>query len=271
MPNEREMKSTPHPSIIIHKLQSMQYLISALFVLTALVALKGHPPTNNDEAMLKAGCFSSENPEVTSLPEHWKRMNFTGLKRTRYSLEELNGKTVVKAVSEQSSSGLVRELEVDLKEYPIMRWSWKTSNIIQNSDLTKKDGDDYPARIYLMFDYDIRNLSWGERQRIRILRAVYGRIPTRAMNYIWENKAPLGTVAPNPYTDLVTMVVVENGDGNTGKWLHYERNVYQDYIDIFGEEPPLVGAIAIMSDSDDTGESATTWFGDITFHKPETD
>lgn len=36
---------------------------------------------------------------------------------------------------------------------------------------------------------------------------------------------------------------------------------------LFGEEPPLAGGIAIMTDTDNTGESATAYYDDIRIEK----
>jgi hypothetical protein len=59
------------------------------------------------------------------------------------------------------------------------------------------------------------------------------------------------------------MFVVESGDANVGKWREYERNLYEDYKRAFGEEPPMISGIAIMTDTDNTGESATAYYGEI--------
>jgi len=61
------------------------------------------------------------------------------------------------------------------------------------------------------------------------------------------------------------MIVVESGVAHSNTWLTEERNIYQDYLDIFGEEPPMISAVAIMTDSDNTGESAVSYYGDIIF------
>jgi hypothetical protein len=46
-----------------------------------------------------------------------------------------------------------------------------------------------------------------------------------------------------------------------------ERNVYEDYKRAFGEEPPMISGIAIMTDTDNTGESAEAYYGNIVFLK----
>lgn len=235
----------------------MKYLIALLFSLILVL------PTSNK---LVIGDFSNADLN-NEHPEHWESMNFRGIPDTEYKLTQIDDRIVVKAISEKSSSGLVRKKEIDLKEYPIMRWEWRVDNIFEDGDVTKKSGDDYPARIYVIFDYDLSNLSWTQRNMIRALRTFYGDVPSRAINYIYESKAEIGTIISNPYSELVTMVVVDSGEDNLGKWVSYERNIYEDYLEIYGEEPPKIGGIAIMTDSDDTKESAVAYFGDISFHK----
>lgn len=46
-------------------------------------------------------------------------------------------------------------------------------------------------------------------------------------------------------------------------WIEEERNIYQDYIRAFGKKPPMISGIAIMTDSDNTGEQAVSYYGDI--------
>ena len=63
------------------------------------------------------------------------------------------------------------------------------------------------------------------------------------------------------------MIVVESGDSRLNQWIQEERNVYEDYKSAFGQEPPIISGVAIMTDSDNTGESATAFYGDIIFKK----
>jgi hypothetical protein len=50
-------------------------------------------------------------------------------------------------------------------------------------------------------------------------------------------------------------------------WVEEQRNIYEDYKKAFGEEPPLINGVAIMSDTDNTKERAVAYYGDITFFK----
>ena len=40
----------------------------------------------------------------------------------------------------------------------------------------------------------------------------------RELMYIWSNKAPVGTVIPNPHTNRVQMIVAASGPAGVGKW-----------------------------------------------------
>jgi hypothetical protein len=59
------------------------------------------------------------------------------------------------------------------------------------------------------------------------------------------------------------MVAVQSGPSHSGEWVTEERDIYSDYKRLFGEEPKKAGAIAIMTDTDNTGESAMAWYKDI--------
>jgi hypothetical protein len=240
----------------------MRYM--AIVICTILSAMIIVSIGSSNSRIHYAGSFSTYKIE-DELPDLWEPLSFRGKKDTDYRLYEIDGKVVVKAESDRSASGLIRRVDIDPEEYPVLRWSWRVENILEKGDVTEKSGDDYPARIYVTFDYDIRNLSWWDRTRLRAIRTFYGEVPTRAINYLWESSAEVGTIVPNPYSDLVMMVVVESGEGNLGTWVHHERNIYEDYVKIFGEEPPKINSVAIMTDTDDTGESAVAYYGDIKF------
>jgi len=119
-----------------------------------------------------------------------------------------------------------------------------------------------------LYHVRVRLLQGGvlDKAKYETVRLLYGQYPPlAAINYIWESKASKGTVVPNPYTEQAKMIVVESGTERLNQWVNEERNVYEDYKKAFGEEPPLISGVAIMTDTDNTGESATAYYGDIVF------
>ncbi len=173
----------------------------------------------------------------------WTPKIFQG--ETSYTLVEDHGTTVLRAESRKAASGLYKEIRLDPSSAPILRWSWKIERTLVKGDGRTKAGDDYAARVYVVFP---SVLFWR----------------TRAINYIWANKLPAGDSRPNAYTSNAVMVAVESGDENAGHWIREERNLYADYRRLFGKDPPEIGAVAIMTDTDNTGGEAVAWYGDIT-------
>lgn len=194
----------------------------------------------------------------------WAPMRLGDVPASRYDLVADGGTTVVRARADGSASGLVREFDLDPNRFPVMSWRWKAENVIAGGDIRRKGGDDYPARIYVTFDYDPADLPFGDRVKYRALRALgYDNVPVRALSYVWANRAGETRIVPNAFTDWVQMVPVESGPANLGQWRAERRDVVRDYRAAFGEDPPAISGIAVMTDADNTGGRATAYFGDI--------
>ena len=233
-----------------------------LLFLLAAAAVSGA-----DQERLVIGEFSAADPSDSSLPEGWEPLTFDKIDRhTRYDLVRDDGTMVLRARSNRSASGLIRKIRIDPQEFPVIRWSWKISNVYQQGDVTMKSGDDYPARIYIAFAYNPEQAGFWEKAKFGTAKAIYGEYPPKAaINYIWGSRAPVGTRVPNPFTDRVMMITVESGAKRKNQWITETRNVYQDFREVFGEKPPMISGVAVMTDSDNTGESAVSYFGDISF------
>lgn len=230
-------------------------------VLAALLVLCIVPTGAQGDGMTWTWATARDAP----LPGGWSPLTFDKIPRhTRYSVVEVDGRPVLKAQSERAASGLIYALKADARQLPALRWQWKVENTLRKGDVTRKAGDDYPARIYVTFAYDPARAGGAQRIKYEAARLIYGAYPPHAgLNYIWDTRAPVGTIVPNPFTDRVRMIVVESGDANVGAWRSYERNIYDDYKRAFGEEPPMISGIAVMTDTDNTGESATAYYGEI--------
>ena len=236
-----------------------------LLVLTGGLVCAPVLSTADTPVVLDVAKFSASQPG-SSLPNSWKPLIFKKVpKLTQYELVKDVDTVVVKATSESSASGLAREIKIDPKVFPIVRWRWKVDNLLEHSDVSRKDGDDYPARLYITFEYDPDKVSFIKKLKFKAGQAIFGEIPIGALNYIWETKTPVGAILDNAYTDFSKMVVVESGSENVGMWVEESRNIYEDYKKAFGEEPPMINGVAIMSDTDNTKERVTAYYGDIQF------
>lgn len=210
--------------------------------LTALFLNFSYSANAEDDHNLTIGRFSQGKLD------NWEIKEFSG--KTEYQIVNDNGERksrVLKAKSKGSASGLFIEKRIDLEKTPYLHWSWKTEKLYSNLDESKKQGDDFVARIYIVLDGGL--FFWK----------------TRALNYVWSSSFRKGQAWPNPFTANATMFAVESGDKNLGKWLHYSRNVGEDLKKLMNKEVRYIDGLALMTDSDNAGQQATTYYGDIYF------
>lgn len=173
----------------------------------------------------------------------WEAKSFKGT--TEYRIIKENGRSVLKARAKGAASGISKKLTFDSRTYRYLRWSWKVADTIAAGNERTKQGDDYAARVYVVFP---GRFFWQ----------------MRALNYIWANKLPKGEFVPNAFTANAMLLAVQSGPARAGQWVSEQRDILADYRRMFGEEPPLAGAVAIMTDTDNTGAEASAWYGEIT-------
>lgn len=246
---------------------------TAAFVLTLSAAFNFALPAADSEELaavneIAVGRFTGETGHG-GLPDGWKTFTFPKKERlTEYSVVREGGEGFVKAVSARSASAIYREVGADLKEFPYLAWRWKVDGTLKNEAEGKKEGDDFSARVYVTFEGDPAGASYIDRLKRRLFGAFLGKkLPGNAINYVWAGKLGKNTAFKSPYADSVVVVAVESGDEAAGQWVAEERNVYEDYRSLFKSDPPRVLGVAIMTDTDNTGTSATGYYADIVFRR----
>ena len=237
----------------------------------ALVAGCASAPEDRREDVVALPYVSifSANPPGDALPNGWRKWTLSKFKKpTEYRLVDYAGRTVVQARARSSASGLVHPLKLDPASYPWLDWRWKVSELIPGADNTKKHAEDSPVRVVVSFAGDIDTLPMADRMFYDNIRLMTGQqLPYATLMYIWENRAPKGSVIPNLHTSRIKMIVAESGREKLGAWQEVMRNVIEDYRRAFGEEPGEITAVGIMTDTDNTGENAHAYYGDIVFRR----
>lgn len=210
------------------------------------------------------GQFQSSGGE---LPPPWKIEQFDQrVDATRYQAKVWDGVPAVEAIAHRSMSVLVRPVTVNLDATPFLCWRWRVDASIAAADIRSKTGDDYAARIYLMYRVADDHLGFATRTKLALARAVRGnQVPDAAINYVWDNRSPVGTMVPNAYTDRAMMWVLRSGDADAKRWVSERRDVRQDFKRAFGYLPISLYAIGLATDTDNTGSSATAGFADLRF------
>jgi hypothetical protein len=193
--------------------------------------------------------------------ENWHEFHFPGIEsHSTYTIEQANGTTYLRAESNASASALVHNSSFNVYEHPLARWRWKIRNIYTKGDARTKEGDDYPIRIYVMFEYQPDHAGIWERMTYGMAKKLYGQYPPHSsLSYVWASKEEGVRVLSSPYTDRAKMVLLEKGPAGVGAWQEEEVDILDDYRKAFGNGPPERARIAVMNDSDNTGESSLSW------------
>jgi hypothetical protein len=176
---------------------------------------------------------------------------------------------ILKAQSDGSASGILWKGKFNVYEYPGLRWRWKVRNCYEKGDATKKKGDDYPIRLYVMFKYVPSDPAVKTSLKYSLAKLFYGRTPPyTSLNYIWANRDHGMMYMANPYSKKAMMVLLQSGEGKAEQWIQEDINIVKDYLEAFGTSPPAIAGLAIMNDSDNTLESSVSWVDDIEIYRP---
>lgn len=175
----------------------------------------------------------------------WQERSFAG--NTDYRLVEEQGSRVLMGHTTGEASILYTEKRVDLQDTPIIAWSWKVDRTYADINERSREGDDFPARLYVVTRTGF--LPWE----------------TLAINYVWSASAPLGDSWANPFTNKARMVVVQSGNQHVGQWVQQRRNVADDFRTFFDADITDLSGYAVMVDGDNANKEAMAWFGQIQF------
>jgi hypothetical protein len=186
-------------------------------------------------------------------------------RRTVYAAVDVDGVPAVRADADCSASALALSLEsLDARATPRLRWRWMVERPLRPTDERVKAGDDFAARVYVLFQFDPAHASFATRARHRVARLLFGTdVPGKAIDYVRTSREPRGATWESPFTADARMVSL--GQARPGVWTTEEVDVVADYRRLVGEEPPPLVAIAVMSDADNSCQHAIAYFADFAF------
>lgn len=200
-------------------------------------------------AMAETGNGVSAGTFLLSENSLWQEESFKD--HTDYQFVPEGDDFFLKAHCDGTASALYRRIPVDLTKTPILRWSWKIEGIHDQLDDISKEGDDYAARVYVVYK---GKMPWD----------------VNAVNYVWANKQPAGASWPNAFSNRAFMVAQESGKpDNTDAWIDESRDVRQDFKRYFGRDVTRIDGVAIMTDCDNGGGKATGHYRNIRFTPSE--
>lgn len=185
---------------------------------------------------------------------------------TQYRVISWDGVSAVEAVANASMALLARPLAVDLARTPVLCWRWRVDAPLKTADMATKSGDDYAARVYVAFSLPPDAMSLATRAKLALARGIYGdHVPDAALNYVWDNRYPIGTQRPNAYTERSRMIVLQSEPRHAGEWVTERRDILRDAMQAFGTDRVRPTLLAVAADTDNTGERARSGFADLHF------
>ncbi len=222
-----------------------------VLLIALIVPAIGHSQTRSEKVFLQ------ENFDTL---QHWEPLTFPKIKRhSEYTIVTDKRGSSVRAESRGSASGLQYRKTFNVYEYPNIRWRWMAENVYEKGSVKTREGDDYPIRMYIIFSYDPEKAGFFTRLKYGSAKLVSGEYPLHsALNYIWANNNYDRKIISSAYTDKSKMMI-KRGPSDVGAWHVEEANILEDYQAAFGKDPPAKAGIAIMNDSDDTGESSVSY------------
>lgn len=215
-------------------------MVILVLLLVAAAAFAAEPLVIEDWSALTVG--------AKGIPARWQRANWSG-PASDFVIEEDGGRKVLRLRSADDSHNINLDVKgrVNLRETPILEWSWKVTSLPQGADSRRKETDDQAAQLYVVWP--------------RFPEAVRSRI----IGYVWDSTAPAGLTVKSQKTGTVTYVILRSGAADLGKWVTERRNVREDFKRIYGDEPDSPSVISIGIDSDDVKGSAESFLGAILF------
>ena len=241
-------------------MNAIQYLLLIMLILAPATMPSAALSVDNRDILFREDFNSLDN---------WKPFFFPKIKKhSTYTIETIGQDHRLKAESSGSASAIVYKDSFNVYEHPRVKWRWMVDNVYEKGNARTKAGDDYPIRVYIMFEYDPEQAGAFEKMKYSMAKSIYGEYPPHSsLSYVWASKEDPDTYLVSPYTDKAEMVLLEKGPQKIGTWQEEEINILDDYQKAFGIKPPVRARIAVMNDSDNTGESAVSYMDYIEIFK----
>jgi hypothetical protein len=190
-------------------------------------------------------CIAIENfsaAKVGEFPSDWK-VRKDAAKQT-YKVDEEAGSRFLRAHSVGLGQQAAKSFEWNRDEYPILAWRWRPVEFPKNGDERESSRNDSVLAVYMLVPYS----------------TIRG---PRAVKYVWSERVPVGTHLESNM-GLTKVRVLRSGTSGKGAWTEERADVRADFLSAFElTTAPKPGGIAVLTDADDTGSSATGDYADF--------
>ncbi len=224
---------------------------------------------NSSQGKVKTKFLGFKQGEKSkSVPGGWELITYFRTVKNKLSLSKEGKRTVLRVKSTGSASAILKRLEVDLKEFPVLVWRWKINRVVGMAVESRKDRNDSAARIRVIFGKAAAKPLKRPPEIEKFFKSfgfqTEGKEPRGyKIDYIWGNNVPKGEVIDYPGSKKHKMVVVESGNKRANQWVWEKRNLIEDFRQFFGGSPPGLAGIVVLTDTNQTNEGVTAHYSSI--------
>ncbi len=166
---------------------------------------------------------------------------------TEYILGSDENGNYLKAVANNSASGLGKEIKIDLNRTPYLNITWKVEKDLRGIDERSKKSHDYAARVFVVKKTGATPLS------------------NRAMNYVFSSNDDVDVSHPSPYTKKSIDYVLATTKDNLNEWVTVKVNVKEHFKKFHDLDLDEINGVAIMADTDNSELSSISYYQNIFF------
>ena len=201
---------------------------------------------------LSFGFSYAENVKVFEFTkEEYETLNVRKIRgadaKTEYSIGKNENGNFLKAIANNSGSGLGKEIIIDLNKTPYLNITWKVEKDLNGINERSKKGHDYAARVFVVKKTGATPLS------------------NRAMNYVFSSNEEVGVYHPSPYTKKSIDYVLATTKDHLNEWVTVKTNVKDHFKKFHNLDLDKINGLAIMADTDNSKLSSVAYFQDIYF------
>ena len=167
--------------------------------------------------------------------------------KTLYSVGLDKNGNFLKAVADNSASGLGKKVNIDLNKTPIINITWKVEKDLAGIQENTKKAHDYAARVFVIKKTGATLLS------------------NRAINYVFSSNNEIGFNAPSPYTKKSIDYVLSTTKDSLNEWITVKSNVKEDFKRFHNLNVDQLDGLAIMADTDNSKLKTVSYFQNIYF------
>jgi hypothetical protein len=167
--------------------------------------------------------------------------------KTFYSVGSDENGNFLKAVADNSASGLGKKVNINLNKTPIINITWKVEKDLAGIKENTKKAHDYAARVFVIKKTGATLLS------------------NRAINYVFSSNNEVGFNSPSPYTKKSIDNVLSTTKDNINEWITVKSNVKEDFKKFHNLNVDQLDGLAIMADTDNSKLKSVSYFQNIYF------